>query len=66
MHTTVEVYSKVTHTAQAILRQLHLGEPWVLERGSCREPFVGVASEQAAEYLESFLGQLRLGEHLAQ
>jgi hypothetical protein len=48
------------------IQRVDLGEPGVLQRGSCREPLVGVAREEAAEDLEPFLRQLRLGEQLAQ
>ena len=43
------------------LQRINLGEPGLLESGSCHEHLVGVAREEAAEDLESFLGQLRLG-----
>lgn len=36
----------------------------MLECGGCHQPLGGIASEQATEQLESFRGQLHLGEQI--
>jgi len=48
------------------LQRVDLGEPRMPERRGRREALLRVAREEAAQDLESFLGQLRLREELAQ